>query len=270
MPWVWEFTFMTSPFNFCSEHKGICNLINASNFWGKIYNSLQQGNFFHLFSHKGLYSVPGNYIDNCLLKKWADWPGISQFLRSEKWGKPPSVVSTTPPSPNAVSATQGNSVSAHLPLSRVALHLSDSSHFDSFLQQSDKQLKEKSCDTQGNYHFYTKATSGYLSTGLHWKGLGIFAHPCSCTMEAPAYFSRKLSKIMQTFICKHEAFFALLNLSSTVLLINRIMCFRTHMASFCVCLVSCTYHWPIPVVWVLHLAAYGMNFSYLLKPCVSY
>lgn len=35
---------------------------------GKIYNSLQLGNLFHLFSHKGLWSGPGNYRDNCLSK----------------------------------------------------------------------------------------------------------------------------------------------------------------------------------------------------------
>lgn len=31
---------------------------------GKIYNSLQLGNLFHLFSHKGLWSGSGNYRDN--------------------------------------------------------------------------------------------------------------------------------------------------------------------------------------------------------------
>lgn len=35
---------------------------------GKIYNSLQLGNLFHLFSHKGLWSGSGNYRDNCLSK----------------------------------------------------------------------------------------------------------------------------------------------------------------------------------------------------------
>lgn len=75
---------------------------------------------------------------------------------------------------------------------------------------------------------------------------------------------RKRPKIMQTSICRRVAF-------CTALLINRIMCFRmSHMASLCVCLVSCTYHWPIPVLRALHLAAYGLNLGYLLKPCVSY
>lgn len=35
---------------------------------GKIYNSLQLGNLFHLFSHKGLWSGSGNDRDNCLSK----------------------------------------------------------------------------------------------------------------------------------------------------------------------------------------------------------
>lgn len=44
---------------------------------GKIYNSLQLGNFFHLFSHKGLWSGS----ETTVLQKRADWPLISQFLR---------------------------------------------------------------------------------------------------------------------------------------------------------------------------------------------
>lgn len=111
----------------------------------------------------------------------------------------------------------------------------------------------------------SKSTSAQddISVPLYWDVLG---HPGLCTMVARARLSRmeKRPKIMQTSICRRVAF-------CTALLINRIMCFRmSHMASLCVCLVSCTYHWPIPVLRALHLAAYGLNLGYLLKPCVSY
>lgn len=132
-------------------------------------------------------------------------------------------------------------MSAHLPLC-LALP-SISSHSDCLLQQAKKQLKETSCDSQGNCHFYTKATCGYLSPGLHSKkGTWCVWTPALVQYGDICLFFRKMSKLMQTFIWRSEVFSALLNLSSTVLLINRIMCFRTHMASFCICLVSCTYH----------------------------
>lgn len=44
---------------------------------GKIYNSLQLGNFFHLFSHKGLWSGS----ETTVFQKPADWPLISRFLQ---------------------------------------------------------------------------------------------------------------------------------------------------------------------------------------------
>ena len=78
---------------------------------GKIYNSLQLGNLFHLFSHKGLWSGSGNYRDNCLSK--ASRLASDQSVPPEqKRGKRFSVVSTTPPNSRAVSAPWGNSVSA--------------------------------------------------------------------------------------------------------------------------------------------------------------
>lgn len=69
---------------------------------GKIYNSLQLGNLFHLFSHKGLWSGSGNYRDNCLSK--ASRLASDQSVPPEhKRGKRFSVVSTTPPNSRAVS-----------------------------------------------------------------------------------------------------------------------------------------------------------------------
>lgn len=63
-------------------------------------------------------------IETTVFRKRADWPVISQFLQSEKWGKPLSVVSTTPQSSHAVFA-RGNSMSAfHLPLCLTQLSIS--------------------------------------------------------------------------------------------------------------------------------------------------
>lgn len=112
-------------------------------------------------------------------------------------------------------------------------------------------------------------SKAYLSPGRHLSGtvLGCIGtsrlahHGGSCPTLQNGEKDQRQSK---TSICSRVAF-------CTTLLINRIMCFRmSHMASLCVCLVSCTYHWPIPVLRALHLAAYGLNLGYLLKPCVSY
>lgn len=46
---------------------------------GKTYNSLQLGNVFHLFSHKGFRSRSESNV----FRKCADWLLISQSLKSK-------------------------------------------------------------------------------------------------------------------------------------------------------------------------------------------
>lgn len=50
---------------------------------GKMYNSLQLGNLFHLFSHKGLFWPDQETIETTVFRKRADWRVISQSLRRE-------------------------------------------------------------------------------------------------------------------------------------------------------------------------------------------
>lgn len=114
---------------------------------GKIYNSFQLGNLFHLFSHKGLWSGSGNYRDNCLSK--ASRLASDQSVPPEqKRGKRFSVVSTTPPNSQAVSAPWGNSMSAfHLrtpTLSHSSPYVSPLPlGFFSLNSQKNKQKKNK-------------------------------------------------------------------------------------------------------------------------------
>lgn len=138
------------------------------------------------------------------------------------------------------------------------LHLSSSSsRLDSRLQQFDKQFKQKSFS---GFHVHS---------GLRLRGLGVFGRLCWCTLGAHACSSEKTPTITQTFRCGREAFFALVNFGSAALLINRIMCLRSHVASSCVCLGSCTI-----TDQVLFLSSTScslwLNLSYLLKPCVPY
>lgn len=126
---------------------------------GKIYNSFQLGNLFHLFSHKGLWSGSGNYRDNCLSK--ASRLASDQSVPPEqKRGKRFSVVSTTPPNSQAVSAPWGNSMSAfHLrtpTLSHSSPYVSPLPlGFFSLNSQKNKQKKK-----QKNAHTHAHKQAG--------------------------------------------------------------------------------------------------------------